>query len=131
VNVVLAMGCGVLLATLRVPQSLAMPWENSGFVQQLMWVNVVLAVFNMTPAFPMDGGRVLRAVLALGLGQQRATRIAAAIGQVIAGAFVIGGILQGELYLAFIGVFVFLGASQEARSRPAGRPSPDTTRERR
>jgi CBS domain-containing protein len=75
--------------------------------------NVALVVFNMIPAFPMDGGRVLRAVLALGLGQQRATRIAAFIGQTIAACFVIGGIYRGFYTLAFVGLFVFLGASQE------------------
>jgi Zn-dependent protease/CBS domain-containing protein len=115
VNVLLAVACAAALLALHVPQALkqAMPWENSGLVQKLMWANVMLVAFNMIPAFPMDGGRVLRAVLALGLGQHRATRIAAFIGQVIAGVFVIGGIVQADFFLAFIGLFVFLGASQE------------------
>jgi CBS-domain-containing membrane protein len=90
-----------------------MPWQDTGLVQKLLWANIALVVFNMIPAFPMDGGRVLRAVLALGLGQQRATRIAAFIGQAIAAVFFIGGIVQANFFLAFIGLFVFLGASQE------------------
>ena len=115
VNVVLALGCAASLVALHVPRPFqqAMPWENTGLVQKLLWANITLVVFNMIPAFPMDGGRVLRAMLALGLGQQRATRIAAVIGQAIAGVFVVGGIFQGNFFLAFIGLFVFLGASQE------------------
>ena len=115
VNVALAAACAAALIALHVPQAFrqAMPWQNTGLVQKLLWANIALVVFNMIPAFPMDGGRVLRALLALGLGQQRATRIAAFIGQAIAGFFVIGGIFQANFFLAFIGLFVFLGASQE------------------
>jgi Zn-dependent protease/CBS domain-containing protein len=115
VNVVLAGACAALLVSLHIPHAFrqAMPWENTGLVQKLLWANIALVVFNMIPAFPMDGGRVLRAVLAIGLGQRRATRIAAFIGQAIAAVFVIGGIFQADFLLAFIGVFVFLGASQE------------------
>jgi stage IV sporulation protein FB len=97
-----------------------------GLVQKLLWANLTLVVFNMIPAFPMDGGRVLRAVLAIGLGQQTATRIAAFVGQLIAGAFVLIGLINANFLLAFIGLFVFLGASQEvafqtSRSAVAGR----------
>ena len=115
VNVVLAIVCSGLLVALHVPDPFreAMPWQNSGLVQKLLWANVTLVVFNMIPAFPMDGGRVLRALLAIGIGQQRATRIAALIGQLIAGVFVAAGLFRGDFFLAFIGVFVFLGASQE------------------
>ena len=115
VNVVLAAAAATTLVALEVPHALqqAMPWENTGLVQKLLWANIALVVFNMIPAFPMDGGRVLRAVLAMGLGQVRATRIAAFIGQAIAAFFVIGGLVQANFFLAFIGVFVFLGASQE------------------
>lgn len=115
VNVVLAAGAALMLSASRVPHPFqeALPWQNTGLVQKLLWANITLVVFNMIPAFPMDGGRVLRAVLALGLGQQRATRIAAFIGQVIAGVFIVGGIVQANFFLAFIGLFVFLGASQE------------------
>jgi Zn-dependent protease/CBS domain-containing protein len=115
VNVVLAAACAAALyafdAPLQIPQTLQ--GRHTGLVQQLLGANILLVVFNMIPAFPMDGGRVFRALLAVGLGQQRATRIAAFIGQAIAGLFVIGGLFQANLLLAFIGVFVFLGASQE------------------
>lgn len=115
VNVVIAAGCAALLLAFDVPHALprVWTWQNTGMVQSLLAVNVGLAIFNMIPAFPMDGGRVLRAVLALGLGQPRATRIAAFIGQTIAAVFVIGGLYRGTYSLAFIGLFVFLGASQE------------------
>ena len=115
VNVVLAAVCAAALyafdASLQIRQTLQ--GHHTGLVQQLLGANILLVVFNMIPAFPMDGGRVFRALLAVGLGQQRATRIAAFIGQVIAGLFVIGGLFQANFLLAFIGVFVFLGASQE------------------
>jgi Zn-dependent protease/CBS domain-containing protein len=115
VNVVLAAACAAALyafdAPLQIQQTIQ--GRHTGLVQQLLGANILLVVFNMIPAFPMDGGRVFRALLAVGLGQQRATRIAAFVGQAIAGVFVIGGLFQANLLLAFIGVFVFLGASQE------------------
>jgi Zn-dependent protease/CBS domain-containing protein len=115
VNVVLAAGCAAALVAFKAPLQLQETFQghHTGLVQQLLGANILLVLFNMIPAFPMDGGRVLRALLAVGLGQQRATRIAAFIGQAIAGLFVIGGLFQANFLLAFIGVFVFLGASQE------------------
>ena len=81
---------------------------------QLMKMNVWLVLFNMIPAFPMDGGRVLRALLATQLNYALATRIAARVGQVIALIFVlVGFILPPFQMLMFIAIFVFLGAQQE------------------
>ena len=77
---------------------------------RLAEVNLFLAIFNMIPAFPMDGGRVLRALLAIKLGHVRATEIAAAIGQLV--AFALGFLgLFGNPLLIFIAVFVYLAAS--------------------
>jgi stage IV sporulation protein FB len=83
-------------------------------VDRLAEVNLFLAVFNMIPAFPMDGGRVLRALLATRLGHLRATEIAAAIGQLV--AFGLGFLgLFGNPLLIFIAVFVYLAASSESQ----------------
>ncbi len=84
------------------------------FVERLLVVNVILIVFNMIPAFPMDGGRCVRALLALRLEYARATRIAAGVGQMIAVGFVVLGLFTNP-FLLLIGVFVWIGAAQEAR----------------
>ncbi|MCF8258461.1 MAG: site-2 protease family protein [Flavobacteriales bacterium] len=87
--------------------------NGSNFLLMFMTVNMVLAFFNLLPAFPMDGGRVLRALLAMRLGRAKATRIAATVGQVCAAGFVILG-FYGNPFLILIGVFIFLGARSEA-----------------
>jgi len=91
--------------------------ENPQFslLQRVAVANVVLAVFNMIPAFPMDGGRVLRALLATRLGFLKATRGAAVVGQVLAVAFGFLG-LFGNPLLILVALFVFLAASGEARA---------------
>ena len=85
-----------------------------GFWARLAGVNLFLALFNLVPAFPMDGGRVLRALLATGLGRMRATRLAARIGQAIAFLFGIAGLMGGGPVLILIAVFVFLAAGAES-----------------
>jgi stage IV sporulation protein FB len=82
---------------------------------RLASVNIFLVVFNLIPAFPMDGGRVLRAVLAVWLPRTRATNIAARIGQALAFVFLFLG-LMGNAMLIFIAVFVYLAATAEAQS---------------
>ena len=104
-------------------------WSEADFevptvLKQLFYVNVFLLLFNLTPAFPMDGGRVLRALLASRMNYVRATRIAATVGQ---GAAIVGAVLgiQSQNWMwVLIALFIFFSAGQEANvvaTRAAGR----------
>ena len=84
-----------------------------GMLLWLLAANVTLVAFNLIPAFPLDGGRFMRALLAIPLGYRRATRIASVVGQVIALGIGIFGLLDGNFILMLIAVFVFFGAGQE------------------
>jgi Zn-dependent protease len=83
------------------------------YMPVLLATNIALVLFNLIPAFPMDGGRVLRALLAMRLGRVRATRVAALVGQGIAVLFVAFGLWKGAFTLALIGIFVFTTARAE------------------
>jgi Zn-dependent protease len=114
VNLVIAAGLFAGLAIAHNRGALEELSVTSGsLVQRLMVVNVLLFAFNLLPAFPMDGGRVLRALLATRLGRRRATAIAANIGQGMAILFGIIGFLYNP-FLIFIAIFVYLGAQAEA-----------------
>lgn len=94
--------------------ALAEPGTTADFLGRLAAVNLFLAVFNLIPAFPMDGGRVLRAALSAYMPRVRATRIAATAGQIAAFLFGFAGLASGNLILLLIAVFIFLAAQAES-----------------
>ncbi len=117
VNVVIAL---VLIAIVGFPADPAALQEvenpQVGFFERLAAVNIFLVAFNLIPAFPMDGGRVLRAVLSYRLDRFKATEVAASIGQALAFFFGFMGLLSGNAILVFIAIFVYLAATAEAAS---------------
>ena len=120
VNVVLALiffGLALVLGAVPlVPSNLFTGFDSVGqFFFYLGYLNVLLALFNLLPAFPMDGGRVLRGLLATRLGAVRATDISSVVGQLFAFAFLLIGMFSANLILIFIAIFIFFGASGEAQ----------------
>ena len=103
----------VLLLQGRTHELMEVHGMTDGFLPQLMWVNLFIGTFNLLPAFPMDGGRILRALLSSRVGRRRATAIAANIGQMMAILLGIIGFFYNP-FLIFIAIFVYLGARAEA-----------------
>lgn len=116
VNLVIALGIFVLLGvsgTATQTESTVPVLMPANFLQSVLFANIFLAVFNMIPAFPMDGGRVLRAALSIRMGRLPATRLAARIGQGLALMFGMIGLFANPL-LVLIAVFIWIGAAAEA-----------------
>jgi Zn-dependent protease len=82
-------------------------------IAHIYWINLILAVFNLIPAFPMDGGRILRAILAGRMGYRRATKIAVNFGHIFALLFGYFGLIHGHIILIVIAVFIYMAASSE------------------
>ncbi|MEO0623469.1 MAG: site-2 protease family protein [Pseudomonadota bacterium] len=115
VNLVIAGVLFLLLgARLDAGDLAAIERAEGSLLARLVGVNVMLVLFNLLPAFPLDGGRMLRALLAYRLSRGRATRIAARIGQVFGVAFAVVGVLYSPLLL-LIAVFIFFAADAESR----------------
>lgn len=115
VNVLIAALLGIFLSLSGVLASLVtLPLLGLGFLYHLMIINVVLVAFNLLPAFPMDGGRVLRSLLALRLGQLRATQFAVGIGVVMAVLMgLAGALLFQSPMMVLAAAFVYLAGQQE------------------
>jgi Zn-dependent protease/CBS domain-containing protein len=122
VNLVLAAALSLIVAlvrgiAMRVDPSAGISWSlpfvASAPLVRLLWINLVLALFNLLPAFPMDGGRVLRACLAQRMEYPRATQIAAGVGQGCALVMGLVGLFVNP-FLLFIALFVYMGAGREA-----------------
>ncbi len=91
--------------------------EGPSLQTLLLWLlaaNISLVIFNLIPAFPLDGGRIFRALMAMVIGFPRATRIASIVGQLAAVALGIWGFTSGNVLLIIVAVFIFMGAGQEA-----------------
>jgi Zn-dependent protease len=118
VNLVIAgVSALVLVSTVHGFQLLGKPLlHSSQLLRSLVWANVYLGLFNLLPAYPMDGGRVLRALFSRQMDPVRATQRAVRIGHVFSILFMMVGILMANWWLVMIGLFLFLGAQLEERS---------------
>jgi Zn-dependent protease len=109
VNVVIALGLLAVIAA----SGFGLAWgfyeyDVEAWVNQLLWANVILVAFNLLPCFPMDGGRVLRALLSVRLSRLRATEVAVRVGAVVAVAMFAAGVVFGKFALLAIGVVMLL-----------------------
>lgn len=114
VNLAIALVLIVFLGARVDPATMAIEDPRIDFLARLASVNLFLALFNLLPAFPMDGGRVLRALLSLRFDRATATRYAATAGQMLAFAFGFLGLAGGNPLLVFIAIFIYLAATAES-----------------
>lgn len=132
VNILLALGLVALALIWIGPAELARmitsPWQlqrvlssmsGQALVLLLAANNGLLALFNLVPAFPMDGGRLLRSLLAVALPFGKATRIASFVGQILAAGMGLVAVLMGSFFLGLVAIFVFAAAWQERQSARA------------
>lgn len=116
VNVVIAAALILFLgAGLDVTAAASIEDPANGFLARLAVINIILVVFNLIPAFPMDGGRVLRALLSMRYSRARATQIAARVGQAAAFLFGFLGLMSGNVLLIFVAIFVYIAATAESQ----------------
>ena len=119
VNVVIATLLGVIIYfgfgqhPLDISENFSQIHVFSEFLKMVFLTNVALFIFNLIPAFPMDGGRVLRSLLSLKMSRVKATLIASTIGKVMAIGFIIAAFMNSHVILGFIGVFIFTMAHTE------------------
>lgn len=114
VNIVIAFVLWILLSVSGSLESMEQfSLAEGSFLQRLMILNLVLAIFNLLPAFPMDGGRVLRAALAMRMDHNKATQVAAKVGQGLALWLGFFGLMYNP-FLVFIALFIWIGAAAEA-----------------
>lgn len=97
------------------PEALADP-TDANLLERIAIGNLILAVFNLLPAFPMDGGRILRSLLALRRPEEEATQIASRAGRTLAVLMGLYGLISMHFLLVFIAFFVYLGAAQEGQA---------------
>src|SRR6266849_3449096 len=117
-NLLLACVSGLIILAV-VPQADLWTWpfmRSGNLPRSLVWANLYLAGFNLLPAYPMDGGRVLRALFSRRMDPVHATRRAVSIGQAFATIFILGGIFLPNYWLTLVGLFLFLAAQMEERS---------------
>ncbi len=103
----LAGGLGPMVLSMRSQPGL------TGLLTFLLTANISLALFNLLPAFPMDGGRIFRAVMGTFLSFERATTVAVTVGRVLAVGLGIFGLINGQFFLALIALFIFTASGQE------------------
>lgn len=117
VNILLALVSGtIMLGRAHPVDLLSKPWiTTTALARSFFWTNVFMFAFNLLPAFPMDGGRVLRAWLARKMEFQQATRRAVTVGHIFAAVFMLLGVVSST-WLMVVGLFMFLAAQMEERT---------------
>ena len=114
-NFVLALWLGVLLAVVEPSRPFLPVLSGEALLASLFWSNLYIGLFNLIPAYPLDGGRVLRAWLSGRMDYVEATRRAVAVGQFFALLFILGGLVLREPWLVVVGLFVFWAALAEEK----------------